>query len=103
MESWWELGEWSGHSGNTLEVWRLTCPFCEEEGNFGLAYHAEKKKASSTKKLNFDLYQCRNCMAYVHSLLVRCGALHRAFHLRSEFHDSLRQSNTDKQLCRWTG
>src|SRR6516162_257460 len=66
MESWWELGEWSGHSGNTLEVWRLTCPFCEEEGNFGLAYHAEKKKASSTKKLNFDLYQCRNCMAYVH-------------------------------------
>jgi hypothetical protein len=24
MESWWELGEWRGHSGNTLEVWRLT-------------------------------------------------------------------------------
>jgi hypothetical protein len=66
MESWWELGEWSGHSGNTLQVWRLTCPFCKEQGNFGLAYHAEKQKANSQKKLNFDLYQCRNCMAYVH-------------------------------------
>ncbi len=65
MESWWELGEWSGHSGNTLEVWRLTCPFCEEEGNFALAGHAEKQKANSKKKLNFELYQCRNCMAYV--------------------------------------
>jgi hypothetical protein len=36
-----------------------------EEGNFGLAHHAEKQKANSKKKLNFDLYQCRNCMAYV--------------------------------------
>src|SRR5260370_40530107 len=66
MESWWELGEWSGNSGNTLEVSRLTCPFCEEEGNFALAHHAEKQKANSTKKLNFDLYQCKNCMSYVH-------------------------------------
>ena len=40
--------------------------FCEEQGNFALAHHAEKKKASSSKKLNFDLYQCKNCMAYVH-------------------------------------
>jgi hypothetical protein len=66
MESWWELGEWSGNSGNKLEVWRLTCPFCEEDGNFALAHHAEKQKANSSKKLNFDLYQCRNCMSYVH-------------------------------------
>jgi len=66
MESWWELGEWSGNSGDTLEVWRLTCPFCYEKGNFALAHHAEKKKANSDKKLNFDLYQCKNCMAYVH-------------------------------------
>ncbi len=66
MESWWELGEWSGNRGNTLEVWRVTCPFCEEEGNFALAHHAEKKKANSDKKLNFELYQCKNCMSYVH-------------------------------------
>jgi len=44
MESWWELGEWSGHTGNTMQVWRLTCPFCKEQGNFVLAHHAEKKK-----------------------------------------------------------
>jgi len=25
MESWWELGDWNGYSGSTLEVWRLTC------------------------------------------------------------------------------
>jgi hypothetical protein len=65
MESWWELGEWAGHSGANLEVWRLICPFCEEEGNFALAGHAEKQKSNSKKKLNFDLYQCGNCMAYV--------------------------------------
>lgn len=51
-----------------MEVWRLTCPFCNEKGNFGLAYHAEKKKPTSDKRLNFDLYQCRNCMGFVHVL-----------------------------------
>jgi hypothetical protein len=66
MESWWELGEWSGYDGNKLALWRLTCPFCREKGNFGLAHHAEKPKGNSNKKLNFDLYQCLNCMAYVH-------------------------------------
>lgn len=66
MENWWELGEWSGHSGNTMQVRRLICPFCKEEGNFALAHRAEKQKGSSEKKLNFDLYQCLNCMAYVH-------------------------------------
>ncbi len=49
-----------------MQVWRLTCPFCKEEGNFALAHHAEKKKGNSDKKLNFDLYQCLNCMVYVH-------------------------------------
>src|ERR1700730_10941938 len=65
MESWWELGEWSGHSGNTMQLWRQTCPFCREQGNFALSHHAEKQKGSSKKKLNFDLCQCLNCMAYV--------------------------------------
>jgi len=66
MESWWELGEGGGYSGYAMEVWRLTCPFCKEKGNFMLAHHAEKRKGSSEKKLNFDLYQCKNCTAYVH-------------------------------------
>ena len=68
MDSWWELGEGSGHDGSAMQTWRLTCPFCGEKGNFGLAHHAEKKKSNSAKQLNFDLYQCRNCMGYVHVL-----------------------------------
>lgn len=57
-----------GHNGAKLEVRRLTCAFCGEKGNFGLAYHGEKKKPNSDKRLNFDLYQCRNCMGFVHVL-----------------------------------
>jgi Domain of unknown function (DUF4145) len=68
MNSWWELGEGSGFSGNKMEVWRLTCPFCNEKGNFELAYHAEKKKPNSGKRLNFDLYECLNCTGFVHVL-----------------------------------
>jgi hypothetical protein len=65
MDSWWELGESSGFRGDKPELWRIECAFCGEKGNFGLAYHAEKKKPNSNKKLNFDLYQCRNCMGFV--------------------------------------
>jgi hypothetical protein len=68
MNSWWELGEGAGYSGTKMEVWRLTCAFCNEKGNFGLAYHAEKKKPNSGKRLNFALYQCLNCMGFVHVL-----------------------------------
>jgi hypothetical protein len=79
MESWWELGEGMGFSGDRMEVWRLTCAFCGEKGNFGLAYHAEKKKANSNKKLNFDLYQCRNCMGFLH-VLWSAGEFTSGFH-----------------------
>jgi hypothetical protein len=68
MKSWWELGEWSGFQGNSPELWRIECAFCAEKGNFGLAYHGEKKKPNTDKKLNFDVYQCRNCMGFVHVL-----------------------------------
>ncbi len=67
-DSWWELGETSGFDGNLMDVWHLECPFCGEKGNFSLAKHAEKKKANSGKKLNFDLYQCQNCVGFVHVL-----------------------------------
>ena len=66
MDSWWQLGETSGLQGDKLDVWRLTCPFCNEKGNFSPAFHGEKKKSNSNKRLNFDVYQCRNCMGYVH-------------------------------------
>ena len=68
MDSWWELGESSGNQSDKMEVWRLECPFCREQGNFSLAFHGEKKKPNSSKKLNFDVYQCQNCMGYVHVL-----------------------------------
>lgn len=71
MNSWWELGEHGGFQADKMEVWRLTCAFCGEKGNFGLAYRAEKKKANGNKVLNFDLYQCHNCMGFVHVLWSR--------------------------------
>lgn len=36
-----------------------------ERGNFETAHHAEKKKANSDKKLNFDTLKCGNCSGYV--------------------------------------
>jgi hypothetical protein len=66
MESWWELGEGSGFSGDKMDPWRLTCAFCGEKGHFLLKFHGEKRKSNSSKRLNFDVYQCTNCMAFVH-------------------------------------
>jgi hypothetical protein len=65
MRSWWQLGEGSGFSGNELELYRLTCPFCLERGNFALEHRAQKKKANSKKVLNFDTWCCGNCAGYV--------------------------------------
>lgn len=79
MDSWWELGEWSGFQGDKLELWRISCPFCLEKGNFSLAYHAEKKKPNSAKKLNFDTYICRNCMGAV-QVMWSAGEFSSGFH-----------------------
>ena len=65
MDSWWQLGEWSGVPGETLAVNQITCPFCMECGNFEIAFHAEKNKSNSHKKLNFDTLKCGNCSGYV--------------------------------------
>lgn len=65
MDSWWSIGENSGYNGTTLAIWRITCPFCFEKGNFQAVFHAEKKKANGQKKLNFDTLECGNCKGYV--------------------------------------
>lgn len=65
MHSWWELGEWSGQHGPDLALYRITCPFCSERGNFKIAHHAEKKKANGHKVLNFDTLECGSCKGYV--------------------------------------
>jgi Domain of unknown function (DUF4145) len=72
MDSWWELGESQGHQGRKMEARLLTCAFCNEMGNFSLAFHGEKRKPTSDKCLNFDVYQCQNCMAFVHVLWSAC-------------------------------
>jgi hypothetical protein len=65
MNSWWDLGEWSGYDGSELSIWRIACPFCMEQGNFKVAFHATKKNPNSSKVLNFDTLECGNCKGYV--------------------------------------
>lgn len=65
MDSWWGLGEWSGHHGEKLSLHLITCPFCGEKGNFDTVFHAEKKKPNGHKVLNFDTLKCGNCASFV--------------------------------------
>jgi len=65
MDSWWGLGEWSGYDGEKLALYRITCPFCGEKGNFETEFHAEKKKPNGHKILNFDTLKCGNCASFV--------------------------------------
>lgn len=65
MSGWWDLGEWSGHPGADLAVYKIGCAFCLERGNFKTVSHAEKKKPNGDKRLNFDTLQCGNCGGYV--------------------------------------
>jgi hypothetical protein len=65
MDSWWQLGEWSGSRGTELALYQIECPFCEEQGNFSIEHHAEKKKPNGRKVLNFDTLKCGNCASFV--------------------------------------
>ena len=65
MDSWWQLGESYGQLGEKIAQYQIICPFCMERGNFKIAFHAEKKKPNSDKKLNFDTLECGNCEGYV--------------------------------------
>jgi hypothetical protein len=76
MNSWWELGEWSGHRGTELAFYEITCPFCGERGNFKVAHHAEKKKPNGNKVLNFDTLECGNCRGFVMCLWSAGAGLH---------------------------
>lgn len=62
--SWWELGE-SGYNGGDLDLFRITCAFCEHTGNFELEHHAQQQNPRSGKTLNFDTFKCGNCAGYV--------------------------------------
>ncbi len=75
MDSWWELGEGGGYAGDELDVYRITCPFCMEEGNFETAAHFVKRNPASGKVLNFDTLRCGNCVGYV--MVLWSAGLHR--------------------------
>jgi Domain of unknown function (DUF4145) len=61
MQSWWELGEWTGYSGGDLAIHNITCAFCLEGGNFRKLNHWQKESSSKHKILNYDILQCENC------------------------------------------
>ena len=84
MDSWWELGEGFGYQGDQMQVWRLTCPFCGEKGNFLLEHHNEKRKPNSSKRLNFDVYRCNNCVGFVQVLwsASESGRMHGLYDFR---------------------
>lgn len=65
MRSWWDLGEHIGQLGESLALYQIECPFCEERGNFLLEHHSEKKKPNGNKILNFDTYKCGSCSSFV--------------------------------------
>lgn len=65
MDSWWSLGDWSGFKGAELALYKITCPFCMEQGNFSTEFHAEKKQPNGRKVLNFDTLKCGSCASYV--------------------------------------
>ncbi len=65
MDSWWELGEWYGNSGDKFDIHNFICPFCDEKGNFNIEHHAEKKKPQDRKIINFDTLKCGDCASYV--------------------------------------
>src|ERR1700751_4848959 len=61
MQSWWELGEWTGYSGGDLAIHNITCAFCLEGGNFRKLNHWQKESSSKHKILNYDILQSENC------------------------------------------
>jgi len=65
MTSWWEFGEWTGHEGNDLRLFRVACAFCNAKGNFERVHHEEKKHHSTRKILNFDTFKCGNCGNFI--------------------------------------
>ena len=65
MDSWWSLGEGYGYRGADLALYKITCPFCMESGNFAMAFHAEKKQPNGSKVLNFDTLKCGSCASFV--------------------------------------
>lgn len=76
MDSWWNLGEWHGSRGGQLSLYKITCPFCTESGNFSTEFHAEKKQPNGSKILNFDTLKCGSCSSFVQVIWSGSRELH---------------------------
>ncbi|MFI5387374.1 MAG: DUF4145 domain-containing protein [Fimbriimonadales bacterium] len=74
MNSWWDLGEGMGFEGMELALYRITCPFCLERGNFSLLHRTTKKKPNGAKTLYGDTYRCGNCAGFVMVLWSASGS-----------------------------
>ena len=59
--SWWDFGESSGHDGDALATWRITCGYCNVRGKWEPINHLERKHGESEKVLNYDTFKCLNC------------------------------------------
>ena len=76
MDSWWSLGEWSGHRGSELATNEITCPFCGERGKFSVEFSAQKKQPNGHKVLHYDTLKCGSCASYVQAFWSAGSILH---------------------------
>jgi hypothetical protein len=69
MDSWWDLGEWSGHSSLNMLYFDMECAYCGHRKDYEVVSSFEKSRADGRKKLLFQTLQCGNCANY--TLLLR--------------------------------
>jgi hypothetical protein len=80
---WWDFGEHTGYDGNELALHRVTCAFCNAEGNFERVNHTVKKHSSINKILNFDTFKCGNCANFI--MVFWSSSEHGGFHGMHDF------------------
>ena len=76
MDSWWNLGEWYGYDGTDLALYKITCPFCSERGNFSKEFGAEKKQPNGRRVIHFDTFKCGSCASFVQVVWSAADRLH---------------------------
>jgi hypothetical protein len=76
MDSWWNLGEWYGYDGTDLALYKITCPFCSERGNFSKEFGAEKKQPNGRRVIHFDTFKCGSCASFVQVVWSAAERLH---------------------------
>lgn len=74
MDSWWDLGQWSGYRGSELALYDITCAFCSERGRLARHHHVER--ASGNRKLNYDILRCDSCGNFAMAVWAASGNMH---------------------------